>query len=233
MPEYPRTAMGVLEYLGALGSRIKALDERVTINQRADSAIASNLGILADRMSRAQDRATYREYRDFAAERVQEAAEARERARRDAENCRKHQVAYSDSFASFGVQAPAPVSDERPGDYRRRLFANLQARLSPRSKLYPLDPDAMDRDTISILEPQLHQAAKAEGETPSYDNLPRDGSMVERLRLDPQTNHKQIEYFGRRSFIADMTTPGRRVVDFPAYDKKYGPGAARRRLAGV
>jgi hypothetical protein len=87
-----------LAYLSDLGQRVKALDERISLNQRADSALASNLGVIADRLSRAQDRATVREYRDFAAGRAHEAAEARDRARRDAEACRKWQAVYSDSF---------------------------------------------------------------------------------------------------------------------------------------
>jgi hypothetical protein len=134
-------AKTVLSYLGELGSRLNRLDQMVTVNARADSALAANLGYIADRLSRAQDRATYREYRDFERERAEEAAEARDQARRDAEACRRHQAAYADSFAGFNVQAPAPAADEAPGNYRRRLFATLQSRLSPRHELFAIDAD--------------------------------------------------------------------------------------------
>jgi hypothetical protein len=43
----------------------------------------------------------------------------------------------------------------------------------------------MSSGVIKALEPQLFAAARAEGETPSRDKLPRDGLMIERTHIDP------------------------------------------------
>ena len=52
----------------------------------------------------------------------------RQRAREDAERRREYQVRYADAFAAFGSLPPAPVEDERPGEYRARLFEHLRRR---------------------------------------------------------------------------------------------------------
>jgi hypothetical protein len=91
------------------------------------------------------------------------------------------------------------------------LFRGLQNHLSPRHRLYAIEAHRLDSDAIRAFEPQLHEAAKAEGATPSRENLPRDGSMVSRERIDPNTNHRQVEFFGRESFIKAMSRPGQLV----------------------
>ena len=53
-------------------------------------------------------------------------------------------------------------------------------------------------------EAMLLQAATAEGERPSIDNLPSDGSLVSRVRTDDM-GEKSINWYGRSSFIADMS----------------------------
>ena len=60
-------------------------------------------------------------------------------------------------------------------------------------------------------EAMLLEAAKAEGQRPSVDNLPNDGSLVARHRTDSATGERMTEFYGRRSFIADMGRPGRKV----------------------
>ena len=51
----------------------------------------------------------------------------------------------------------------------------------------------------------------AEGSAPSFENLPRDGSMITRVRTDPDSGQKRTEYFGRRSFIHDFSMQPLRV----------------------
>jgi hypothetical protein len=60
-------------------------------------------------------------------------------------------------------------------------------------------------------EAELIKAATAEGASPSFENLPDDGSLVARHRTDSATGERVTEFFGRRSFIADMGRPGRKV----------------------
>ena len=57
----------------------------------------------------------------------------------------------------------------------------------------------------------LIEAAKAEGERPSVDNLPPDGSLVARNRVDDM-GAKTTEFFGGESFVKSMGLPGRQGV---------------------
>lgn len=65
----------------------------------------------------------------------------------------------------------------------------------------------MDRFEAMLLE-----AAQAEGLTPSVDNLPSDGTLVARNRVDDATNERSVSWYGRRSFITDLSRGGRRVL---------------------
>ena len=69
----------------------------------------------------------------------------------------------------------------------------------------PLGP-AMDNIEQMVLE-----AARQEGLQPSFDNLPESGEIISRERAD-DAGGRITEWFGRRSFIADMNTPGRKVA---------------------
>jgi hypothetical protein len=62
------------------------------------------------------------------------------------------------------------------------------------------------------MEPRLRQAAQAEAQSPSWDNLPPPGEHLERVRINPQTGEKSIEYFVRESFIKQMNRPGQRIM---------------------
>jgi hypothetical protein len=137
----------------------------------------------------------------------------RQRQRANAEARREIQATYADAFQSFGTEVPAPVDDEAVPRYRARLFNRLVRRLpeghewqSVRADEIPLGP-AMD-----TIERLVIEACKLEGANPSYDNLPSDGSLVARHRVDADTGSKVTEFFGRRSFLADMGRPGRRVA---------------------
>ena len=55
-----------------------------------------------------------REEAELAQQDAEREREAADRARRYAERRREIQAAYSDSFASFGTEVPAPVDDELP-----------------------------------------------------------------------------------------------------------------------
>ena len=101
---------------------------------------------------------------------------------------RELQVRYADSFAAFGTQPPMPVDDESPGRYRKRLFDSLQRKLPATHELATIRSDDLSSasgQARAHFEQMLLQAAAAEGATPSAANLPRDGSMVTRVRIDP------------------------------------------------
>jgi hypothetical protein len=118
---------------------------------------------------------------------------------------------------AFGTEVPAPIDDEPPSRYRARLFNRLTRRLpgshewaNTRADDIPLGP-AMD-----TIERLVLAACQQEGQRPSIDNLPSDGSLVPRHRTDSATGERMTEWFGTRSFIADMSRKGRpveRIVD--------------------
>jgi hypothetical protein len=130
---------------------------------------------------------------------------------------------YDSAFRSFGTTVPEPADDEAPSRYRARLFNRLTRRLSPDHDLAGVRADDLGGQPIVLdrFEEMIIAAAKAEGERPSIDNLPTDGAMVARTRTDADTGGKVTEWFGRRSFIADMTRPGRKVL------RLVDPGSGR------
>jgi hypothetical protein len=75
-----------------------------------------------------------------------------------------------------------------------------------------IDPYELPSTALRNFEAMLIQAATGEGEHPSADNLPSDGSMIMRTRTDANTGTKFNEFYGRCSFIADMSRGGQRVL---------------------
>jgi hypothetical protein len=169
------------------------------------------------RLDLAADAALERARRDVKAMRradALDAEEARSKAIRDRARCGEHQSRYDTVFAKHGVRAPAPAVDERPPTYRRRLFAQAQSLLP--SSDHPLNRfDAADLDGSSMpqLERQLLETIEAEASNPSGSNLPEtvDDPRAMRERTDSMGG-KTIEWHAKRSFIADMGRPGRRVL---------------------
>jgi hypothetical protein len=136
----------------------------------------------------------------------------RARMRANAEACREIQALYSDAFRSFNVEVPMPVDGQAPAAFRKMLFNRIVRKLpeanewaGTRADDIPLGP-AMDNIEALVLE-----AAKVEGEKPSFDNLP-DTGMVMRVRTDANTGTKYNEFFGRESFVKSMGREGRKVL---------------------
>ena len=121
---------------------------------------------------------------------------------------------YDSAFRSFGTTVPEPADDEAPSRYRARLFNRLARRLSPDHDLAGVRADDLGGQPVVLdrFEEMIIAAAKAEGERPSIDNLPRDGAMISRARVDSDTGSKITEWFGKESFIKSMGREGRRVL---------------------
>jgi hypothetical protein len=119
---------------------------------------------------------------------------------------------YADAYRSFGTEVPAPVDDEAPSAYRRRLFNRLVRRLPSDHKLAQIRPDDLGSQAVVFdnFEAMLLAAAALEGSKPSIANLPEDGSIIERHRVDDM-GQRMTEFYGRESFIKDFGRPGRRV----------------------
>jgi hypothetical protein len=172
---------------------------------RLDSALNRFDDVLAERLRR-EKAAMERE--DAAREDAR-----RVKMRADADERREIQATYADAFQSFGTETPAPVDDEPPSRYRARLFNRLARRLAPDHELSSIRADDLGSQAVVFdnFERMLLDAAKAEGERPSIDNLPPSGEMIARHRADADTGAKVIEFYGRESFIKSMGREGRRV----------------------
>ena len=175
------------------------------IRERFDSTMARADRVLAERLKR-----------EIAAQEAEDAAradEAREKARADAEKRRMVAAKFDDAFRAFSVETPQARDDESPGQYRRRLFSRLQRKLPDSHDLVDIRADDLPSGQAYLnFEQMIIDAAKAEGEKPSFDNLPSDGSLIARQRVDDATNAKWTEYFGKESFIKSLGREGRKVV---------------------
>jgi hypothetical protein len=178
--------------------------------QYADHRLATETNRLASVMSRKNDIAEA----ELRADADEEREERRDRSKRWAESCAKHQAKYDEVYGKFGERAPARVADESPFKYRRRLFRGLQDKLPSDSNLIGLDPDELNTEAIEPFEGLLLEAAAKEGAQPSPENTPSDGSLIARHRTDEATGQRFTDWYGKRSFIADLSRRGQRVVAF-------------------
>jgi hypothetical protein len=138
---------------------------------------------------------------------------ARAKARDDAEKRRQIASTYDDAFRSFGTTVPEAADDESPAAYRRRLFNRLARKLAADHELASVRADDVSSQPIVFdnFERMLLDAAKAEGERPSIENLPDDGTLISRTRVDDM-GEKSINWYGRESFIKQMGREGRRLA---------------------
>jgi hypothetical protein len=202
---------------------------RWTKEFRRMSAVQSRLD---ETLSRADEILRQRLKQEIAEQERADAAradEARLRARRNAERCREHQERFSDAFEAFGLRAPAPVDGERSVEYRDRLWNSIVRKLPPTHDMASIYADDLSTQVMNGLEPELLQAAKAEGERPSFDNLPSDGSLIARQRVDEDTGAKATHWFGKESFIKSLGREGRRVarIVHPVHGALWGAPFSR------
>ena len=127
--------------------------------------------------------------------------------------CRELTAEYQPDYQAIDATPPLARADEWSGDCHRRLLLGLQRRLSPRNELADLKLfDEIKGKTFDHFAREVRKAAADEAQTPSVDNLPKDGSLVQRRRVD-DAGRSTIEWFGRESFIKSLGAPARRAVD--------------------
>jgi hypothetical protein len=177
------------------------------------SSAAQRFDQTLSRFDRVLDERTRLEEARLDRERLVREADRAARQRDNAEQRRQIAARYDDSFKAFGTTVPEAADDEPAGAYRRRLFNRLARKLASDHELAQVRADDLGGQPIVFdnFEAMLLQAAKAEGERPSIDNLPSNGALVARHRTDDMGS-RVTEWFGKQSFIADMGRPGRRVV---------------------
>ena len=183
------------------------------VQQRFDDTLSRADDLLRERLRR--------EEQELARQDASLEEARRQRQRANAEARRQIAGVYDDAFRSFGTEVPAAVDDEAPAAYRRRLFNRLARKLPSGHDLADVRADDVSGQPIVFdnFEALIIEAAKREGAKPSFENLPSDGEMVARHRSD-DTGTRFTEFFGRSSFIKDMTRPGRKVAAI--YDRNSG-----------
>jgi hypothetical protein len=165
---------------------------------------------------------------------VLEAEEAREKARRDRSRCREHQSNYEERFAKHGVKAPMAVADDTGPSFRRKLFSVAQTLLPNGHALTRFNPRDLDGSAIVPMEQQLFEALDEQAVRPTGSNLPLspDDPRARRETTDAMGT-KRVEFHAKRSFIADMGRPGRKVLRlFDPRDGKVLLGAPWSRPPG-
>ena len=70
-----------------------------------------------------------------------------------------------------------PVDNERPVDFRDRLWNRLRTKLASSHPMAYVRADDLSTQVMDNLEPQLLEAAIAEGQRPSMSNLPPSGEL--------------------------------------------------------
>jgi hypothetical protein len=141
----------------------------------------------------------------------------RERLRREEQELARQDASLEEGLAGLAAPECAPTP-KREDKFRRQTpmrshhsAANLQ-RLPTGHDLADVRADdvASQEVVFSNFEALLLQAARQEGEKPSAENLPPDGTLVSRTRVDDM-NGKSINWYGTESFIKGFTRPGRQV----------------------
>jgi hypothetical protein len=159
-------------------------------------AVSERIGARLDRLDRSLD-VVERHSRADAREQV---AEIEARSRKDRDRCAEHQANYDEAFAKRGTRVPMPVADERPPEFRRRLFGIGQSLLPRGHALTKFDARDLDGAAIVPFEAQLFEALDEEAENPSGSNLPLtvDDARARRERTDSMGT-KTVEWRRRRA----------------------------------
>jgi hypothetical protein len=138
-----------------------------------------------------------------------DAIERRERvARRQLRNVEAQQRA-DDVFAELGFRAPQATIDEHPLDYRRKLLKRAQSQLPIDHELYALNIDQIrGDDVLSTFEAMFYPEVAKWANHPT--SIP-SGELKKVEKIDPRSGQHTTEFYGRDSFIKELSTPGRRI----------------------
>jgi hypothetical protein len=176
-----------------------------TAQAKLDSAF-DRLDAIVNRRVREEEAALKR---DDAARADADAAQARA----DDLRCRELAAEFQSDYAAFSCEPPMVRGDEWASDYHCRLLRGLQRRLSPRNDYaHPALLDGLSGRAFDNLAGIIRAEAAREAASPSFENLPPSGELISRNRVDSATGERSVEWFGKRSFIADMGRPGRKVL---------------------
>jgi hypothetical protein len=131
---------------------------------------------------------------------------------------RVYQERADNALQPWDIRAPAPVLGEDVAKDRRDLAVKLKKQLPEDHQLRKVQYRRLDDTTLSIFEPQLYRAVRAEALNP---NTVPPGEFRRVVKVD--TNGlKMVEWIGQQSFVKEMGRPGRRVKSFRRLVDYYG-----------
>ena len=113
------------------------------------------------------------------------------------------------AFGLHGKRAPMPLEGETPLRYRVRM-ANELKRFSPALEGIDLGAIALaDAAGFEVLEGRVYADSAKAAERPEG---PEDGGLIMRERRNPDTGGPVREFFGRRTFVREMSPIPRAVL---------------------
>jgi hypothetical protein len=124
---------------------------------------------------------------------------------------RQYQARADDALQTWGERAPAPIAGESVDEYRMRLASLVQQRLPEGDEYRRLQLGGLPRTAFKNFEDAIYPRAKAAGA--SVDSVAA-GELREVVQVNPINGHKEHLFYGRESFVKDLTRPGRRVKSF-------------------
>jgi hypothetical protein len=176
--------------------------------------VQARVDAASDRLDNIISQQERRERQRLAEESAEQERAAAEKARWASERKRQIQASYADAFTALGSECPMSVDDETPGRFRRKLYDALRHKLAPDHELASIRSDEVSAspEVFGNFEVRLLEAARQEAASPSEANLPADGSLVSRNRVDNSTNERSVTWHGRESFIKTLGRHGRKVT---------------------
>jgi hypothetical protein len=119
---------------------------------------------------------------------------------------------FDEQLSSIGRRAPDSVLGETSNNYVRRACEMVKPFFAEDDEYRQVDFSKLRGDALGAIVPIYFPRA-----TSSYIN-PDTFPPGEKLRMvtktDPQTGVKSNVFYGKQSFVRDMTVPGRRVLSF-------------------
>ena len=113
--------------------------------------------------------------------------------------------ADASAYQPHGERAPAPLQGETAMAYRVRLARGLQQH----SKAWRgVDLAMLPETALAVAETQIFHDSALAALNPDVPT----GQMIERVKTDPHTGLRTIEFFGRETFFKQLNRPSPRVV---------------------
>ena len=142
------------------------------------------------------------------------------------DTCRQWHEYFDGKLRTIGARAPAPTLGETVTDYRKKVLVQAKKAFIPRNhELRQFSLDDVRGDALTVLEPQILNAAVVEANNPL--NVP-PGELKKIERLDEYGKVRTIDFIGQEHFVKQMGRPGHFARLFNERTKEWFPPAARR-----